>query len=189
MFEGWSYSQVLRAIGQSLEERGVQEFTLAWQDGEFVVRGRRGLPLERHWVDKVLGQKAVQTERTFEIHYPVKSVVWLQIRGESMRKDANQIPDYFRLSQTLRTVGSYIENRGMPILSLRRRRFDHAVRTEHAIEHILVCAHHHVDECGALGDLDHVGDRAKSQLASIRQRWRAGVIADDIGDTSELEPL
>jgi hypothetical protein len=120
MFEGWSYSQVLRAIGQSLEERGVQEFTLAWQDGEFVVRGKRGLPLERGWVDKVLGQKAVQTERTFEIHYPVKSVVWLQIRGESMRKDANQIPDYFRLSQTLRTVGSYIDKRAMPILSLRR---------------------------------------------------------------------
>jgi len=120
MFEGWSYSQVLRAIGQSLEERGVQEFTLAWQDGEFVVRGKRGLPLERRWVDKVLGQKAVQTERTFEIHYPVKSVVWLQIRGESMRKDANQIPDYFRLSQTLRTVGSYIDKRAMPILSLRR---------------------------------------------------------------------
>ena len=120
MFEGWSYSQVLRAIGQSLEERGVQEFTLAWQDGEFVVRGKRGLPLERRWVDKVLGQKAVQTERTFEIHYPVKSVVWLQIRGESMRKDPNQIPDYYHLSQTLRTVGSYIDKRAMPILSLRR---------------------------------------------------------------------
>lgn len=120
MFEGWSYSQVLRAIGQSLEERGVHEFTLAWQDGEFVVRGKRCLPLERRWVDKVLGQKAVQTERTFEIHYPVKSVVWLQIRGESMRKDPNQIPDYFRLSQTLRTVGSYIDKRTMPILSLRR---------------------------------------------------------------------
>ena len=120
MFEGWSYSQVLRAIGQSLEERGVQEFTLAWQDGEFVVRGKRGLPLGRRWVDKVLGQKAVQTERTFEIHYPVKSVVWLQIRGESMRKDPNQIPDYYHLSQTLRTVGSYIDKRAMPILSLRR---------------------------------------------------------------------
>jgi len=120
MFEGWSYSQVLRAIGQSLEERGVQEFTLAWQDGEFVVRGKRSLPLERRWVDKVLGQKAVQTERTFEIHYPVKSVVWLQIRGESMRKDPNQIPDYFHLSQTLRTVGSYIDKRAMPILSLCR---------------------------------------------------------------------
>jgi hypothetical protein len=37
-----------------------------------------------------------------------------------MRKDPNQIPDYFRLSQTLRTVGSYVGNRAMPLLSLRR---------------------------------------------------------------------
>jgi len=121
MFEGWSYSQVLRVIGQSLEERGVQDFSLVWQADEFVVRGKRVVSLEKRWVDKFLGQKAAHIERSVEIHYCLKSVLWLQIRGEGLRKDPNQIPDYFRLSQTLRTVGSYIENRGMPILSLRRR--------------------------------------------------------------------
>jgi hypothetical protein len=121
MFEGWSYSQVLRVIGQSLEERGVQDFSLVWQDGEFVVRGKRLARLEKRWVDKLLGQKAAHVERTVEIHYSLQSVLWMQIRGEGMRENPNQIPDYFRLSQTLRTVGSYIENRGMPILSLRRR--------------------------------------------------------------------
>ena len=120
MFDGWSYSQVLRVIGQSLEERGVQDFSLAWQDDEFVVRGKRLAPVERRWIDKLLGQKSARVERSVEIHYGLKSVLWLQIRGEGMRKDPNQIPDYFRLSQTLRTVGNYIENRGMPILSLRR---------------------------------------------------------------------
>jgi hypothetical protein len=120
MFDGWSYSQVLRVIGQSLEERGVQDFSLAWQDDEFVVRGKRLAPVERRWIDKLLGQKSAHVERSVEIHYGLKSVLWLQIRGEGMRKDPNQIPDYFRLSQTLRTVGNYIENRGMPILSLRR---------------------------------------------------------------------
>lgn len=120
MFEGWSLSQVLRVIGQSLEERGVQDFFLTWQDEEFVVRGKRIVSLKQHWVDKLLSQKAARVERNVELHYGLQSVLWLQIRGESMRKDPNQIPDYFRLSQTLRTVGSYIDNRGMPILSLRR---------------------------------------------------------------------
>ena len=46
MFDGWSYSQVLRVIGQSLEERGVQDFSLAWQDDEFVVRGKRLAPVD-----------------------------------------------------------------------------------------------------------------------------------------------
>ena len=120
MFDGWSYSQVLRVIGQSLEERGVEDFSLAWQDGEFVVRGKRVAPSERRWIDKLLGRKAGHVERNVEIHYALKSILWLQIRGEGMRKDPNQIPDYFRLSQTLRTVGNYIENRAMPIVSLRR---------------------------------------------------------------------
>jgi hypothetical protein len=120
MFEDWSYDQVLRVIGQSLEERGVQDFSLVWQDEEFVVRGKRVAPLERRWVDKLLRQKAARVERNVEIHYSLKSVLWLQIRGEGMRKNPNQIPDYFRLSQTLRTVGSYVANRAMPLLSLRR---------------------------------------------------------------------
>ena len=121
MFDGWSYSQVLRVIGQSLEERGVQDFSLVWEGEEFIVRGTLVSPSEKRWVDKLLGQKAAHVERTVEIHYSLQSVLWLQIRGESMRMDPNLIPDYFRLSQTLRTVGRYIESRGMPILSLRRR--------------------------------------------------------------------
>jgi len=120
MFEGWSYSQVLRVIGQSLEERRIQDFSLIWRDGEFVVRATRVSPLEQHWLDKLRGQKVANTEHSFELHYPLKSMIWLQIRGESMRRDPNQIPDYYRLSQTLRTVGSYLENRTMAILSLRR---------------------------------------------------------------------
>jgi hypothetical protein len=120
MFEGWNYSQVFRVIGQSLEERGVGDFSLAWQDDEFVVRGKRVAQVEQRWLDKFLGQKNAQVERNVEIHYNLKSLLWLQIRGEAMRRDPNQIPDYFRLSQTLRTVGSYIESRAMPILSLRR---------------------------------------------------------------------
>ncbi|HEX6770224.1 MAG TPA: hypothetical protein VF208_12790, partial [Candidatus Binatia bacterium] len=98
MFDGWSYSQVLRVIGQSLEERRVQDFSLVWEGEEFIVRGTLVSPSEKRWVDKLLGQKAAHVERTVEIHYSLQSVLWLQIRGESMRMDPNLIPDYFRLS-------------------------------------------------------------------------------------------
>ena len=119
MFEGWSYSQTFRVIGQSLEERGVQDFSLTWEDEEFVVRGQPNAPLKQRWVDKFLGQKVVRTERSVEIHYSLKSLLWLQIRGEALRKNPNQIPDYFRPSQTLRTMGRYVDTRYMPMLSLR----------------------------------------------------------------------
>ena len=119
MFEGWSYSQTFRVIGQSLEERGVQDFSLTCQDEEFVVCGQRIAQLKHRWVDQFLGKKRAHTERSVEIHYSLKSLLWLQIRGESLRKNPDQIPDYFRFSQTIRTVGSYVETRSMPLLSLR----------------------------------------------------------------------
>ena len=120
MFHGLSYSQTFRAIGQSLEERGVQDFSLALQGDEFVVRTQGIAQVETRWVDKVLGKKAAPTERSVEIHYSLKGVLWLQIRGETSRKNPDQIPDFFRRSQTLRTVGHYLDKRPMPLLSLRR---------------------------------------------------------------------
>lgn len=120
MFHGLSYSQTFRAIGQSLEERGVEDFSLALQGDEFVVRTQRSAQVEPRWVDKVLGKKVAPTERSVEIHYSLKGVLWLQIRGETLRKNPHQIPDFFRLSQTLRTVGHYLDKRAMPLLSLRR---------------------------------------------------------------------
>ena len=61
----------------------------------------------------------MRIERSVEIHYNLKSLLWLQIRGEALRKNPDQVPDYFRLSQTLRTVGKYVDTRYMPLLSLR----------------------------------------------------------------------
>ena len=119
MFEDWSYSQTFRVIGQSLEERGVRDFSLTWEEDEFVVRGQPTAQLKQRWIDKFLGKKVVGTQRSVEIHYNLKSLLWLQIRGEALRKNPNQIPDYFRLSQTLRTVGRYVDTRYMPLLSLR----------------------------------------------------------------------
>ena len=54
MFHGLSYSQTFRAIGQSLEERGVQDFSLALQGDEFVVRTQGIAQVKTRWVDKVL---------------------------------------------------------------------------------------------------------------------------------------
>ena len=120
MFHGLSYSQTFRAIGQSLEERGVQDFSLALQGDEFVVRTQRIAQVEQRWVDKVFGKKVAPAERSVEIHYSLKGVLWLQIRGETLRKNPDQIPDFFRQSQTLRTVGHYLDMRAMPLLSVRR---------------------------------------------------------------------
>jgi len=63
MFEGWSYSQTFRVIGQSLEERGVQDFSLTCQDEEFVVCGQRIAQLKHRWGEhREVGGNTLQLE-------------------------------------------------------------------------------------------------------------------------------
>jgi hypothetical protein len=70
-----------------------------------------------------------------------------------------------------------------------RRGFDHATGTEHAIEHILIGTHDDIDEGGAPGDIRRTGSRAKTKFARTLKRWRRDIIADDIVDAGNLEPL
>jgi len=120
MFSDWSYSQTFRAIGQSLEEFGVQDFSLSWRDDKFVVRGTRSVATKRNWFVALFERRPKQVNKKIEIHYLKKSILWLQIRGEGMRKRPDQTPDYFRLSQTLRTVGAYVDNMTLRFLTLTR---------------------------------------------------------------------
>jgi len=119
--EGWSYSLILRAIGQSLEEHRVQDFLLKWHNDDFVVRGHSAVPVELSWIYKLIGQPVVHTKRSVELHYSLMSVLQLQNRGETLRKNPNEIPDYHRLSQTLRTVGRVIDKRALRLQSLERK--------------------------------------------------------------------
>jgi hypothetical protein len=116
----WSYSQTLRAIGQSLEELGVQDFQLWPKDENFIVRYTARGPVRRPWWKRVLRRPPEQEERSIEVHYTPKNILWLQIEGEGMRKRADQIPNYYRMSQTLRTIGAYLDNMTLQFLALRQ---------------------------------------------------------------------
>ncbi|MBM2803028.1 MAG: hypothetical protein HW419_921 [Deltaproteobacteria bacterium] len=120
MFSDWSYSQTFRAIGQSLEEFSVQDFSLSWEEGTFVMRGQRKVNVAQGWLGTLFQKPPRQAERSIEIRYPYRSILWLQIQGEGMRRQPNLTPDYFRLSQTLRTVGAYVDNMTLKFLELRR---------------------------------------------------------------------
>ena len=120
--EGWSYSLILRAIGQSLEEHRVQDFfLLKWHNEDFVVRGHSAAPVELSWIYKLIGQPVTHTKRSLELHYSLTSILQLQNRGVTLRKNPDNIPDYYLLSQTLRTVGRVIDKRALRLQSLERK--------------------------------------------------------------------
>ena len=74
MFSDWSYSQTFRAIGQSLEEIGVQDFSLSWRDDKFVVRGTRSVAAKRGWFAALFKNRPKDVNKKIELHYLKKSI-------------------------------------------------------------------------------------------------------------------
>ena len=98
----------------------MQDFSLFWRNDKFVVRGTRSVAARRSWFAALFEKRPKDVNKKIELHYLKKSILWLQIRGEGMRKRPDQTPDYFRLSQTLRTVGAYVDNMTLGFLALTR---------------------------------------------------------------------
>lgn len=140
-----SYSYILRAIGQSLEEKRMVDFDLLVIERNYEVRNRtaakpaEGSALRRWW----RGIWDDDVEDALYLYSPV-DIEWLNYRGEGQRRAADQTPDFARLSQRLRTIGAYIDLRRMRLLGIRCRgeqitlRLEEQDGTERTEEHAMV---------------------------------------------------
>jgi hypothetical protein len=117
---GLSYARALRVIGQSLETRQTKNFALATADTGFVLYDT---DRKSRWT---LGRgiRAVGALRFLhlsEIHYSADDLKRLEDSGKEKRHVPAQTPDFYVLSQVLRTVGGLIDRRGLRLLQLSRR--------------------------------------------------------------------
>jgi len=115
------YSHTFRAIGQSLEAQNIWAFELITGDDELVVRGRTEIRegksgLLAGW----FGREKEKPGGFVELHYDAIEIRRLQEMGEERRQNPGQQPDYFKLSQILRTVGAYIDHTNFKFRCLRR---------------------------------------------------------------------
>jgi len=115
------YAHVLRAIAQSLEAQNIEAFDLIASESELVVRGhqeatKRTSGLLSGW----FGRRKEKSEALVELHYDGDEIRRLQDLGEERRQNPGQQPDYFTLSQTLRTVGVYIDHTNFKFRRLRK---------------------------------------------------------------------
>ena len=119
-----SYSVSLRVIGQSLETQQPDEFDLEIINGEFVIN----LPAQESslWskVRKLKGSAFGFKRRDkgpTERRYSAQRVEELDQEGRSKRVKPDETPDFYRVSQTLRTVGAYVDHTSFRLVGLSRR--------------------------------------------------------------------
>jgi len=115
-----SYDKDLRAIGQALEMRGITTFELKSQLGRYVVQGAGERPASvmasvRRWLQG--GEK----EDSSSISYTAQDIEKIDQEGKKRRVRAGRLPDFYSLSNTLRTLGGYLSSKDAQLLELNIR--------------------------------------------------------------------
>jgi len=114
-----SYSQILRVIGQFLEKVKPKDFDVELFDHEVVIRFSvvETIPPLRGKFGGLLGSAPAKTqESTSKRRYSMQEIEELDHEGQTKRANANVNADFYLLSQTLRTVGTYVDHRNLRLL-------------------------------------------------------------------------
>lgn len=134
------YAQPFRAIGQALETLNLQIFELEPNGEDFLIRGH--LPksdatanalspasLNTVWGNPPpLGSQNRREQNApifpllspIELQYTSKDIERLEQEGRASRADPNRIPEHSSLSQVLRCVGAYLEQKRARLIKLWR---------------------------------------------------------------------
>jgi hypothetical protein len=115
-----SYDKDLRAIGQALEMRGITTFELKNQPGGYVVESSGEKPSSvmasvRRWLQG--GEK----EDSNSISYTTQEIERIDQEGKKKRVRGGRLPDFYSLSNTLRTLGGYLLSKDAQLLELHIR--------------------------------------------------------------------
>jgi hypothetical protein len=120
MREKTPYEKDLRAIGQALERRALTVFEIKNQPGRYIVRGTPDKPSSvmdglRRWIQKN------ETDPSGAIHYTPHEIDELERQGKKKRMAPGRLPDFYNLSNTLRTLGAYLSSQNAELLEIHKR--------------------------------------------------------------------
>ena len=116
---GLSYALALRTIGQSLEAQQTKDFDLSVIETGFVVRENK--PRYLRWRRTLRTNGVGKPLDLSDVHFSVDDIARLDQSGKEQRQTPAQTPDFYVLSQHLRTVGGFVDRRGFRLLELSRR--------------------------------------------------------------------
>jgi hypothetical protein len=118
--EASTYNHELRAVGQALEACGISTFELKNRLGQYVVSGK---PDKADSLVEALRQLRnnhwQRGERT--ITFRPQEISELEMRGRARRKSGQRLPDFYNVSNILRTVGTYLDGKDAQLVEIHKR--------------------------------------------------------------------
>jgi hypothetical protein len=111
------YDQELRAIGQALEAQGISVFEMKRHSERYVVNGAPEKPSS---LFEALRQFRNQNgPRT--LNFGPQELLRLEWRGCRRRQSPDALPDFYSVSNLLRTIGGYLDRKNGELLGLEKR--------------------------------------------------------------------
>lgn len=116
-----NYHLQLRTIGQALEAQRIHIFELACRGERIVVKGEPEketslLAALRNW-QKQRRSAGLNSSLTFTS----QDIDQLERQGRAYRSQANRLPDFYSLANTMRTVGWHLDLKGSYLLEIHKR--------------------------------------------------------------------
>ena len=99
----FNYSQILRAIGDDLERRDLKAFEIRKRGDRYIVR---------------CGYQSPPAVTPLILEYGPNEIEELDLSGQESRSDAPQTLDFCKLSQTLRTIGGYLDQKKASLIRI-----------------------------------------------------------------------
>jgi hypothetical protein len=147
-----NYSQLLRPVGQMLEALEVESFSLKIESsGVHVIAQKRE---ERQQTAPEVSLRVVwqtfrrqkpepvrdpePTSGVLELRYSQDDIERMDTQEQSKRKGAGATPEAHALSQILRAVGGYVDQRGGRVLAVKKENQDITIEYESALKRKMV---------------------------------------------------
>lgn len=115
--ERLSYAQSLRAIGESLEARGIDTFDLEKYDDTYMLRVVASQPARGESFLKNIAQllwgtgNSQPVDTTQILRYTPPDISRLVAEQQSRHDGLNVVPDAYKLAQVLRVVGDHLDRK------------------------------------------------------------------------------
>ena len=114
------YQHHLRVIGQALEAQSINVFELKCETSRYLVNGTPEKPTSlvgmlRQWRSQGWKSGARTTS------YDLQDIEGLERSGRGRRAKPDGLPDFYNLSNLLRTLGTYLETQNAELLQIQKR--------------------------------------------------------------------
>ena len=135
------YSRQLRPLGQQLEAFGIELFTLRVEDDGYVVTGKKRYQPQENpehglWQRFRGAPKSSQAQPAFDaidLRFSIEDLTRLESEGEKKRNAAGGISEAHSLSQMLRVIGAFVEQKQGRLLGVTKEGQDIAIEYESAL--------------------------------------------------------